>query len=395
MRNKIALLFLTGPLLVANTTWAGAKPATSVPTSYQYTQPPRHHYFNYRDITFSGYVDGSYNYLQNKNTFVSGVFDRVFDIAPNGFTLQQLAFTLAYQPDYGLGFVFNPVLGRDANTLAPYGWDPYFGSQTFGVDPLQVYLQYKWKCLTVIAGIYNKLAGAETTDPTTDINFSRSILFGYAQPFTVMGIRGTYTLNDTLNFIAGVNNGWDSIRDTSRRKTLEFGISYRPYPVLYVTASFYSGGERVADRIATGPQSIRDLLDIVAVYKATPKLTLAANYDYANQTFAFLPGGTIASAVWQGIAGYANYAINDKWRIAARGEFFADRNGFRTGVVQNWKELTLTLGYNPIRCVELRLETRRDFSNVQAFMHKGTDGETAGLINTQQSYALEAFYKFA
>ena len=159
MRNMSGL-FLGGLLLVSN---LGGATATAL---------GQRHFLN--DLTLSGYIDGSYNFLENKNTFVSGVQDRVFDIAPNGFTLQQFAFTLADQPAQGFGFVINPVLGRDANTLAPYGWDPYFGTQTVGVDPLQVYLQYARNRLTVIGGIFNKLAGAEVVDPTHDAKIGRA-----------------------------------------------------------------------------------------------------------------------------------------------------------------------------------------------------------------------------
>lgn len=37
--------------------------------------------------------------VQN-NRFTSGTYDRVFDITPNGVTLQQAGITLAYQPKF-------------------------------------------------------------------------------------------------------------------------------------------------------------------------------------------------------------------------------------------------------------------------------------------------------
>ena len=78
-------------------------------------------------VKFSGYLDTSYNYLLRKNTFTSGIDDRLYDLEQNGFTLQQAAFTLAKQPTQGWGALLNVVAGRDANELAAYGWDPYFG----------------------------------------------------------------------------------------------------------------------------------------------------------------------------------------------------------------------------------------------------------------------------
>jgi len=339
---------------------------------------------------YAGYLDGSFNYLVRSNRFTSGTFDRVFDLEPNGFTLQQAAITLSDQPTEGFGALVNIIGGRDANTVAAYGWNPYFGSQTLALDPTQVYIQYVYHALTVIAGKFVETAGEEVIDPTQNTNFSRAILDGYAEPFTFMGVRGTYTLNDKISLLAGVNNGWDNIRDTSRRKTAELGVTYIPNTLFSVATVFYSGGQRATDRAATGRESIRNLLDIIATYNATNKLTFIANYDYGNQTLATLASTQVGEAVWQGLAGYANYKLNDQWRTSLRGEVFGDRNGYRTGLNQCWKELTITFAYAPIKNVELRAETRHDFSNASAFVN----GNGHGSNHNQQSYGLEGYYKF-
>ncbi len=343
------------------------------------------------DFKFSGYIDGSYNYLVRSNQFTSGTFDRVFDITENGFTLQQAAITLAYQPKQGFGALLNPMIGRDTYTFAPYGWDSYLGSQWLGFAIPQAYLQYALNSWTFSSGSFLELAGAETLSPTANTNFSRAILYGYAEPYTVTGIRAAYVVNDKINFIFGINDGWDSIRDTSRRKTLELNMVYTPNALFSLAMTGYSGGQRAADKTASGPQSIRNLLDIITTFNITEQLTLIANYDYGIQSKAALPGGNLAEAVWQGIAGYANYKFNDKWRTSIRGEIFSDRNGYKTGVAQCWKELTLTFGFAPIKNAELRVETRHDFSNVSSFIN----GNGRGTNNNQQSYALEDFYMFS
>lgn len=341
--------------------------------------------------TISGYIDGSYNYLVRSNQFTSGDFNRIFDLEPNGFTLQQAGLTLAHQPKEGVGILFNPILGRDANTTAAYGWNPYFGSQTLALDPVQGYLQYAQGPFTFIGGKFITLPGQEFIDPTLDTNFSRNIVGGYSQPGTMLGIRGTYAVNDKANLIAGLNNGWDNIRDFSRRKTIELAANYTPNKTFAFATTFYSGGQRATDRTATGSESIRDMLDFLITYTANDKLTLVADLTYANQTLSTLPSGNVAEAVWQGIAGYANYKFNDTWLLSFRPEIFSDRNGYRTGVVQCWKEVTLTLGYSPTKNIEFHLETRHDFSNVSSFVNKNN----AGTNNNQQSYALEGYYKFS
>lgn len=398
LRKFNYLLIIVGlglpALTIADTTKVMAKSAKI--SKSKKTSPPAESNFK-----FSGYIDGSYNYLVRSNHFTSGVFNRVFDITPNGFTLQQAAVTLAYQPKQGFGGLLNPIVGRDPHIFAPYGWDPDYGSQWLGFAIPQAYLQYAvipsknagyiiTGLLTFAAGSFLELAGAESLSPLDANNFSRSILYGYAEPFTVMGLRITCIINDTFTLIVGINNGWDNIRDTSRRKTIELSTTYTPNSLFSLAATLYSGGQRATDRTATGPESIRDLIDIVATLNATDKLTFIANYDYGNQTLATLPSGNVAEAVWQGIAGYINYKFNDKWQTSLRGEIFSDRNGYRTGVAQCWKEITLTLGFTPIKNLGLRAETRHDFSNVSSFVNKGR-----GSNNNQQSYGLEAYYRFA
>ncbi len=343
------------------------------------------------DFKIYGYIDGSYNNLQ-RNYFTSGTFDRVFDNAQNGFTLQQAAVTFSYQPAQGFGGLLNPIMGYDTNIFAPYGFKPIteFDSQTFSVDVPQAFFQYTKNSFTLSGGRFVELAGEEALFPIQDTNFSRSILYGYAEPFTVTGIRGTYVANDKLTFIAGINNGWDNIRDWSRDKTIELNASYTMNSFFSFSPTIYTGQERAMPQTDNGPEGWRTLIDLVATFNLTEKLSLIANYDGGWQTNATLPNGTNNRAVWQGIAGYLNYTFNDKWLISLRGEYFNDQDGYRTSVRQAWKEATLSLGYIPIKNTEIRAETRHDFSNVNSFTNK--NGVTVS--NNAQSYALEAFYKF-
>ena len=338
-----------------------------------------------------GYIDGSYNYLLHSNQFTSGVLDRVYDINPDGVTLHQASFTLAYRPDNGLGGLINPIFGKDTFIFSPYGWNPDLGMQQAGFAIPQAYLQYAQNAFTLIGGTFNTLAGAEYLDPNQDTNFSRSILWGYAEPTTHLGIRSTYIMNKKLTLIAGVNNGWSNLRDTCRHKTLELSAVYTPNNVFSLALVSYSGSQRPISKTDFGPKSIRTLYDVVATFKLTEKLTLIGSYDYGVQAQAALPNDILGRAIWEGIAGYMNYQFNEKWRVSIRGEFFNDRDGYRTGVVQEWKEGTLTIGYAWLKNFELRAETRHDISNVNAFLNANGIGRS----NNQQSYALEGVVKFS
>jgi hypothetical protein len=346
----------------------------------------------HRELAISGYIDGSYNYLLNSNQFTSGSYDRVFDINQNGFTLQQAAITFARAPHEGFGGLLNIVAGKDANILEPVGWNAaMFGSPQLGLVVPQAYLQYTTaNNFNLKVGELVTLAGIELYDYTRDTNFSRSILDGFAQPGINVGIRGTKFFADRWKVIVGINNGWSTIEQIAKQKILELGFGYKQPDLFTVAINFYNGQQYLTGDVWSRQTSWRSLVDIYATLYVNPKLSFASNFDYAMQSQALLPNGSIAHAMWIGIAGYVNYIFSDKWRTSIRVEKFDDTDGYRTGVRQNWREVTLTLAYLPIKEIEVRAETRRDFSNQNSFFQKNKFNTSVN----QQSFALEMFYKF-
>src|SRR6202011_1279626 len=77
------------------------------------------------------------------------------------------------------------------------------------VDIRQAFIQYAAGPVTVIAGKYVTLAGAEVINPTLNTNFSRSLLF-FEEPLTHTGIRGSYVLTEEFTVSGGANNGWNN-----------------------------------------------------------------------------------------------------------------------------------------------------------------------------------------
>ena len=328
-------------------------------------------------FTITGYVDASYNYLSRSNQFTNDTFSRVFDRARNGGRLNNIDLTAAYLPKQGFGGLLNLNFGDDADV---FGAVDSKLTERYDVQAAHVY--FANGALTTIAGQYVTLAGAEVIKSPNDVNISRSILFGYAIPFTHTGIRLGYALNDQITLYGGVNNGWDVVDDNNNSDTLELAVSLTPSSAWSLFADVYSGKEPGSTSI----NGTRSLLDIVATFHATPQLDVVLNADFANQNDALSAG---RDADWSGVAGYLNYKLNDQWRVSLRGEYFDDEDGFRTGIVQKWKEATLTLAYLPTESIELRGEVRRDSSNVNSF--RDTDRSAD---DTQTSVGIEAIYKF-
>jgi hypothetical protein len=336
-------------------------------------------------ISVTGDLDFSYSSLSGTGQFTSGTNDRVFDYAHNSFTMQALDLTIAKQPTEGYGGLVDLTLGKDASTIASSGTN--MANQTY--DLTQAFVQYAAGSWTTIAGKFITQAGQEYIKSAANTNFSRSILFGYAIPFTHTGFRSTYKISDAVSLMGGVNNGWDEANDLHPNKNVELGLMLTPTKSIVLNVMDHYGTEQVTFGTA-GVQGKRNLLDVVATYAVTDNLNFALNYDGGSQeNVTSLVNASLIKAKWSGVAAYANYQINDLWRLSARGETFNDTDGYRTGVVQKWKEATLTVGYAPNKNVELRGEVRHDTSDKASFAYNDGIARKA-----QSSLGLEAIYKF-
>ena len=354
-------------------------------------------------ISADGYVDVSYQHMDGAPLFTSStpaapVSTRTFDNCQDCFALHQVALTVGYQPKQGSGALVNLIVGDDPDVFAPYDINPG-ARQKF--DFPQAYVQYAAGRLTVIGGRYVSLAGAETIDPRPDANFSRSILFMYAVPFTHTGVRATFVASDHLTLVAGVVNGWDTLKDTNTDKTAELGMTLTPGKAFTLAVNGYLGRERIGGLTPTGPQGMRTLVDVVGTWNVSDAVTVVVNYDYGTQqgtaNTGFTPNNA-STATWDGVAGYVNCKLDERWRVSLRGEYFDDADGYRTGLIQKWKEVTLTLGYAPAPPVELRFEVRGDRSDHPVFVkNSGSYSPGAGYASTsdhQGQAAVEALFRF-
>jgi hypothetical protein len=360
-------------------------PSTEAKPAEPAAAPP---IFSIWGFDLTGHVDVGYAYLSGSGKFVSGTNDRVFDFKHSSAYFHALDLTFTNTPENGWGGLVDV---KDADTIAAYGTiskskGPDNGANHY-VDPTQFYVYYGAGPLNIIAGKYVTNAGAEVIKSDGDTNYSRSILFGYAIPFTHTGVRATYKVGDALTLLGGVNEGWDTLDNVNHGASAELGGTFTPSKTISIAFSYYGGKQLVSYYPKSDANGTRNVFDIVATFNATDQLTFIVNYDYGDQKNAAADGG---KAKWQGVAGYANYQINDLWRVSLRGEYFDDHDGYRTGVIQKWKEATLTLAYLPAKEWEIRGEVRADKSDQSAFFK--SDGVTPA--SSQYSVGIEALYKF-
>lgn len=236
--------------------------------------------------------------------------------------------------------------------------------------------------LDIRIGKFATLAGYEVIESKDNYNYSRSLPFLFAIPFTHTGVRASYQVAEPLKLTLGINNGWDTYEDVNDGKTLEFQALVTPTPWLTVSAVLYYGPEAGSD-----PGQDRWLIDLVATVSNIPGLpgwTFGANLDLAKEEEASVtdPGD---DASWMGLAFYAKWQINEPWAVAARFSLLDDSDGFRTdgGIAGNdnqLSEITLTVEYRISKDTIARLEFRHDMSDEDVFLdHQNADDSQSTL----------------
>jgi hypothetical protein len=199
-------------------------------------------------------------------------------------------------------------------------------------------------------------------------NYSRSILFGYAIPFTHTGVKASYAFSSKVAAMVEVVNGWDLVRDNNHSKSVGAQLSLTPVTPFTVLFNWIGGAE-----IANDNHTNRNVFDVVAILKPTKTLTLGVNGDYGieNGTSTVNPG---ADATWKGIAGYATLAVTNKFSVALRGETFHDDGGVRlgTGTRATLSEVTFTPSYKFTDHVMLRADLRYDKANQPILAKRAT-----------------------
>src|SRR5689334_3794149 len=332
------------------------------------------------EIAVDAFVSTAYQY--NTNRPRSGVDSyRVFDYNDNSFNLDvaeavvQIAPTkpndAGFRVDITAGNSIPQVSKAQDQTVAQFDLQQVFASY---IAPLGNGLRFD-------VGKYVTHLGYEVIEGYDGYNdnYSRSILFGYAIPFTHTGVKASYAFSSKVAAMVEVVNGWDLVRDNNRSKSVGAQLTLAPVVPLTVFLNWIGGPELAGDN-----HTDRNVFDVVATLKPTSALTLGVNGDYGMED------GTSrvdvgSDAIWKGIAGYAIYALTSKFSLALRGETLHDEGGTRLGTDTRatLSEATLTPTYKFTDHVVLRGEVRHDWANqpILARAAASSDRQTTAGVN--------------
>jgi len=332
------------------------------------------------EIAVNAFVSSAYQY--NSNRPANGATSyRVFDYNDNSFNLDvaevvvQIAPTkpndAGFRVDIDGGNSIPQVTKSQDQTVAQFDLQQVFASY---IAPLGSGLRFD-------VGKYVTHLGYEVIEGYDGYNdnYSRSVLFGYAIPFTHTGVKASYAFNSKIAGMVEVVNGWDLVRDNNRSKSIGAQLTLTPVAPLSVLFNWIGGPE-----LANDNHTQRNVFDVVATYKPTGWLTLGVNGDYGKEggTSRVSPG---ANAIWKGVAGYATLGVTNKFSVALRGETLRDEGGTRLGTdtEATLSEATLTPTFKFTDHVVLRGEVRYDKANqpILAKRNALSDKQTTAGIN--------------
>ncbi|GAB3502898.1 porin [Emticicia fontis] len=222
--------------------------------------------------------------------------------------------------------------------------------------------------LWIDAGIMSSHIGFESAIGKDDWNLTRSLL-AENSPYYESGIRLSYTSANEKWYLAGlVLNGWQRIQRLSGNQTPAFGtqLTYKPNSNISLNWSTYMGNEQ--------PDSVskwRYFNNLYGQFQLNEKFGLLAGFDFGYEQKTYKSSEYNA---WFTPVIIARYSVNDNFRIAARAEYYQDKNGviIATGTPNGFQTFgySLNLDYTIMDNLLWRTEARIFDSKDKIFADK-------------------------
>jgi hypothetical protein len=248
----------------------------------------------------------------------------------------------------------------------------------------QAYVGYRaLDALTLTMGLFLSPIGPESMAIKDSWNWSRSNLF-VGLPFYHTGARASYATTGPWSFTLAAYNGWNSVVDNNRQKSLSAQAVFSRSP-LTVSLLYVGGVERAPGALEGTPW--RHLYDAYAVWDASSWLALIGNLN------AGFERGELGNARWFAGAGYARVRFLESLFVALRADFFREHVPSHAGERASpmfwpvaWvSSATATLDYRPTGHISIRAEYRHDQASDLLFFGRHAPLEPSGYVANRRA----------
>ncbi|MFQ5647338.1 MAG: outer membrane beta-barrel protein [bacterium] len=392
----------------------------------------------FKDIRISGFMDTYYSYNTNKPASRSAFAEsggktvtdsgltnrfRAFDLEDDTLVMDNFELQIERPTSAGnrAGFKLITNYGELANRITFAKNDNYGRVDdddfTFSVAYVNYFMDLG-RGVDIKVGKMATWIGAEPWESVDNLNYSRSLLYQNADPFTHTGASISYSFTDNIGVTGYAVNGWDGFEDNNRAKSLGYQVAFDNIMDKF---SLYLNGIHGAEH-DDDTKYQRDMFDVVLDITPMDNLEINLNYETAREqgSNSLNEDGTrkaaMAGGAWRGFSGIVAYDFADWFKLAARGEVFIDKgNAYRgedgikgtaddsfsnrTGV--NFKEVeiyeaTVTATFKLAKQILVRPEYRRDWSQKRLFVddEDSKSGNAANGKKYQQTFLVSFAYIF-
>jgi len=305
-----------------------------------------------KTLNFSGYVEAYYAYDFNKPDNQNRPVFFYSHNRHNEFNLN-LGFIKA---NYAAGRVrANLALAAGTYMNANYSAEPGVLKNIFEANAGVRII--KKNNLWIDAGIMPSHIGFESAISKDCWNLTRSIL-AENTPYFEAGAKITYTTDDGKWLLSGMAlNGWQRITRVSGNSLISWGtqIQFKPSDKILLNYSNFIGTDK-----PDSARLIRFFHNLYGIFTLSDKIGLTLGFDIGTEEKALTQNG---SNTWYSPVGIIKYAINKKWDIAGRIEYYKDKNEviIATGTLHGFQTAgySLNIDYSPSKNVLVRLEGRK------------------------------------
>jgi hypothetical protein len=235
--------------------------------------------------------------------------------------------------------------------------------------------------IDITIGKFNAPIGFELLDAPDMYQYSHANVFNFGIPTNLTGVMGAYKINDQVDAVLYVVNGWDNNTDSNSTKTIGGRIGIAAMEGVDVGLSYITGPE------GTNNDDKRSVFDIDATITLVDNLIIGIELNFGEEDKASLV--TVGNdAEWTAYLLMGHYDFNDIYGLTVRYDVFDDEDGARLGnsVKEEQKAITIAptfvLGENAGMLIEYQLLE----SDKNVFAGNSQDSQT--------TIAVEFTYKF-
>jgi hypothetical protein len=310
-------------------------------------------------VDFSGYLEAFYGYDFNKPTSDKRL-DWIYNHSRhNEFSINMgmLRTSLTYENVYA-----NIAIQAGTNVDDNYSAE---SMKLFHEAFIGVYLDKDQKHV-VEAGIMPSYIGFETSSSFSNLTLTRSIM-AESSPFYFTGVKYNYVPNDKWSLAFVTTNGWQRIEKPNSKALPTFGtqVVYSPTDKTTLNWSTFIGDEP----IGTDVLRTRYFNNLFLDHGWNEKWRTILGFDMGFQKS--IVDDTFQD--WKTVTLITQYSVAEKWNVAARAEYFEDKENVIVGVGAPFEVFGASFNVDFIPNSKLKLRTEAKwFDSKEPIFNKET-----------------------